>query len=176
MRSEDQNWIYWTAPHDSRRPNGFKIYISVMPEHLPEGFRRVVDVLDDAPVAAIKLSRQPRGLLRPDRLVVHCSGPDRADGLVADLAAALADLPAHGVPFTASASDHGGVSWSIDPPAAISPYAGSWRRWVSRKAGAYLHASDASSAIARAQFACDRLAQDGVDVRTWAPAPGLWTR
>lgn len=175
IRSPDPNWIHWMSTR-AARPSRFKVYVSVLPERLPEAFLNAVTVLRDTDVVAVKLSRRPRALLRPDRLVIHCGQSSRHRELVDELAGALADIPAQGVPFTAQADTHPGVSWAMDPPQSVASYAGSWRRWVSRKAAGYLHASDAPTAGERVDFALTRLLLDGIEVDTWAPTADIWAR
>jgi hypothetical protein len=172
LSSRDASWIHWNAAGGVLRCP-LKVYVSVVPEELPAAFARCVAVLAEQRTRSFKVSRHPRGLLRPDRLVAYCATRAETDRLVGALDGALAGFTAQGVPFTASVS-HAAVTWARDPPAEVAPYAPSWRRWVTRKLAAYLHASDAPEPAERAAFARARLSEDGVDPEHWAPGPGLW--
>lgn len=175
LESRDRTWIHWNSAPAARGKCPFKVYVSVAPDDLPVAFGRCVEVLTAQAVPSFKLSRHPRGLLRPDRMVAYCSTRAQTDALVRALDTALAGLTAQGVPFTAAVGSPA-VSWARDPPSDVTAYAPSWRRWVTRKLAAYLHASDAADSQARAVFACARLRQDGVDPDVWAPMPSLWER
>jgi hypothetical protein len=140
---------------------------------MPAAFARYVEVLSERRMRSFKLSRHPRGLLRPDRLVAYCATRAETDALVLALDQALATFAPQGVPFTAAAPNPA-VSWARDPPARVATYAPSWRRWVTRKLAGYLHASDAPEATERSAFARARLRDDGVDVDVWAPGSALW--
>jgi hypothetical protein len=174
IRTRDQHWTYWHGRRASRLTSSYKIYVSVLPDCLPEAFARTVEVLSSEATTSLKLSRWPRGLLRPDRVIAYCGTRAEAERLAVRLSATLADLPAQGVPFTASVCEHAAVSWARDVPSPAAAYAGSWRRWVTRKLAAYLHASDSASAGARAAFALARLREDGVDTDNWIPPVGRW--
>ena len=173
LRSSDPSWVHWNAAGATALRCPFKVYASVVPDELPVAFARCVEVLAERRTRSFKLSRHPRGLLRPDRLVAYCATRAETEPLVAALDGALAGFTPQGVPFTASAS-HPAVTWARDPPPEVAPYAPSWRRWVTRKLAAYLHASDAPEPCERAAFALTRLGDDGVDPERWAPGPGLW--
>jgi hypothetical protein len=176
IRSQDQHWISWRGRRHRAAPqpiSSFKIYVSVMPDYLPEAFGRAVEVYTSAATASFKLSRRPRALLRPDRLVAYCQTRAAVEELV-DKLAGVAKLPVHGVPFTASQAEGAAVSWAQDPPSAVAGYAGSWRRWITRKLAGYLHASDSSSAAGRAAFALGQLGADGVDTTAWIRPSEAW--
>ncbi len=174
LRSHDASWLHWNA--GARVACPFKVYVSVVPDELPATFERWVEVLDRHATSSFKLSRTPRGLLRPDRLVAYCATRAETRELVTALARELDGVAPQGVPFTAAAPSNAAVSWARDPPAAVAPYAPSWRRWVARKLAGYLHASDAADSAGRADFARRLLSQDGVDTVLWAPRPELWAR
>jgi hypothetical protein len=173
LETRDASWVHWHASGSMGVACPYKVYVSVAPTALPAAFERCAGVLAGHGTRSFKLSRHPRGLLRPDRLVAYCATRAEAERLVHALDSVLDGMPAQGVPFTAAAAG-GAVSWALDPPARVAPYAPSWRRWIARKLAGYLHASDAPDAAGRAAFARARLSADGVDVERWKPAAGLW--
>ena len=173
LQTRDASWVHWHASGSTGVRCPFKVYASVVPDELPAAFERYVEVLSGQATRSFKLSRHPRGLLRPDRLVAYCATRAETEELVHALDRALAGVAAQGVPFTATASNPV-VSWAVDPPAGVAAYAPSWRRWVARKLAGYLHASDAPGAAGRSAFARARLRDDGVDVDTWTPSSALW--
>jgi len=89
------------------------------------------------------------------------------------LAPRLADLTAHGVPFTAPIDDAGMLSWGVDPPrdeAAVGGYVDeSWRIWICNRLALALIAAadDAATRDAPWRYALARLWLSGVDTRTW---------
>jgi hypothetical protein len=171
-QTADHSWIHWTLPGGTRLSSPYKVYVSVVPDDLPLAFERCRAVFERHRTRTFKLARQPRAILRPDRLVAYAATRAETDALLADLTPALADCRGQGVPFTAG--DSLALSWARDPPAGVAAFGASWRAWVTRKLAAYLHASDAPEASGRVAFACARLGDDGVDTATWAPSAGLW--
>jgi hypothetical protein len=173
LQESDAGWIHWRASGATGVRCPFKVYVSVVPDEMPAAFERYVEVLSEQRTRSFKVSRHPRALLRPDRLVAYCATRAQTDALVLALDRALAGFSPQGVPFTAAAPNPV-VSWARDPPARVATYAPSWRRWVTRKLAGYLHASDAPEAAGRSAFARARLRDDGVDVDHWAPGSALW--
>jgi hypothetical protein len=89
--------------------------------------------------------------------------------------AALDGARPHGVPFSAELAGDGLLSWGGDPPEDAGPVGGgaeSWRLSVCRRLAEYLVAAQRASLhhLRPADFALARLAVDGVDVRSFAPA------
>jgi hypothetical protein len=173
LRTRDRSWTHWNAGNATRVACPFKVYVSVAPDELPAAFERWVEVLTVHGTCSFKLSRHPRGLLRPDRLVAYCATRAETETLVSALETRLVGLAAQGVPFTAAMVSPA-VSWARDPPPSVNAFAPSWRRWVARKLAAYLHASDSADTGARRAFACARLREDGVDTDMWSPSSSLW--
>ncbi len=122
-------WMAWRSRAPVRRgpvePAGrFKLYVSPGWEELPEAFRAVVEVASESRGArAFKIAATPEGFCRPDKLVAYF---DVLDDLraVTERLAAHGEWAAHGVPFTAAATDDGLLSWGLDPPRATGRGAG----------------------------------------------------
>lgn len=169
-------WLFWQSRRAAAEAdNRFKLYISARPTDIAQTFIRAIPVLSEMDAPTFKVSKHPRSLLRPDRMVVYL--PTRAVAQDVGLALGRAlgeEAPAQGVPFTAAVVESGLVSWGCDPPAAVRRFAGSWRQWITRKLAGYLCASDAPSAAGRVEFALARLGEDGVDTDRWAPREGVW--
>lgn len=174
LRSHDASWTYWRSSGGGGAADPYKVYVSVLPDELPVTFEACVAVLAQCGARSFKFVRHPRGLLRPDRLVVYCPSRGATEDLVLALADALGGHAAQGVPFTSATPASMAVSWARDPSPAAAAYAPSWRRWVTRKLAGYLHSSDAIDAVGRSAFALARLSDDGVDTDAWAPGPRLW--
>jgi hypothetical protein len=170
----DAQWFHWEPRTPVRSSTTRKLYVSSRPDDAADVLRRTVEVMADGDAPPFKVTRLPRGLLRPDRLVVYVRSSQELDDLAAALEPALTGYRPQGVPFTASAGRSGIVSWGVDPPASVREFGASWRRWVTRKLAAYLCASDADDAPGRAAFARARIHDDGVDPASWAPTPDLW--
>jgi hypothetical protein len=172
-RYAPEDWLLWLAHDDpdtaATRP---KIYVSPLPVAFPEAFARVVDVALAHGAPRLKVARTPPGVLRPDKLVLYPSGREEAAVLGAALASALADLPAHGVPFTAALHPDRLVSWGEDPPPSEA-----WRGPESgRLRTCRLLASALQHARARGEApggaiaqALSRVRLEGIDPATWEP-------
>ena len=172
LQTRDASWVHWHASGSTGVRCPFKVYASVVPDELPAAFERYVEVLSGQATRSFKLSRHPRGLLRPDRLVAYCATRAETEELVHALDRALAGVAAQGVPFTATASNPV-VSWAVDPPAG-------WRR-MRRAGGGGLRASSPAICMQAThpvplggQRLRARLRDDGVDVDTWTPSSALW--
>lgn len=177
-------WHGW-ARRDGEAPGagghlGYKLYVSPHPRALVEAFDAVVTVLVESGVSAFKLGRGPSGLLRPDKLVAYLDGWDSLHKLAVSMEAALAGVPAQGVPFTAPLTDDGLLSWGMDPPPRARAGgwgpAESWRFWLTNQlARALLHARSRGADAEQSQaYAATRLRLEGVDTELWVPADALW--
>ena len=173
-------WTRRTGAPGAAQHLGYKLYVSPHPRVLVEAFDGVLDVLLAEQVPAFKLGKGPAGVLRPDKLVVYLDGWESLHALALRLEAALAGVPAQGVPFTAPLSEDALLSWGMDPPphARLRGYGPieSWRLWLSNQlARAVLHArsrgADADQALA---YASTRLRLEGVDTGLWIPEDALW--
>ncbi len=127
----------------------------------------------------LKAVRTPRGLLRPDKIVLYLASPGELHRLAAVLADRLDGLPGQGVPFAARfESERVLLSWGVDPPdergdASLPRH--SWRSWLSgRLASALVRAQNLGVGADAWRFALMRVRCDGVDPATWHPASDLW--
>ncbi len=167
-----------------------KLYLSPEPERLAgDGFATIVAALTEARVPQFKVGANPAGLLRADKIVAYFPDFETLARAAHGLAAALAGLPAQGVPFTAEIGGGGLLSWGADPPRGEGlPWEGqmSWRLWLThRLARALLAAREGSGSgggegsngghgIPPWRFALERLRLEGVDTDTWTPGALLW--
>ena len=158
-----------------------KIYLSPRPEDTPRCLAMLVDTLSNADVPLwLKVARSPRGLLRPDKIVLY-PRPSAALEPVADLLAVrFTGMPSQGVPFTARfATDDALLSWGVDPPdergqGSLLPRH-SWRSWITaRLASALIHARACGLGSDAWQFALLRMRCEGVDPSNWQPSADLW--
>ncbi len=176
------HWRHWSstvAPATDRTRTHLKLYVSPGPEALGDAVvalaAAAVGVRD---VHAFKCGRGLDGALRPDKLVAYCHTLEGLHQLASRVRARLDGAPAHGVAFTAGLGAEGLLSWGVDPPPDASGRAGSWRQWmVERLADSIIEGRRAALGHEGAwRFAVDRLALDGVDVRTWVPEDGMFER
>jgi hypothetical protein len=117
------------------------------------------------------------GVLRPDKLVAYFATLDAVERAAAALAPRLRGIDAHGVPFTTALTSDGLLSWGCDPPSlSAAPARESWRLWVTnRLADALMRAKvNPHAGVAPERFALARIALDGVDPDSWAPASVAW--
>lgn len=173
-------WLAWY----SRSPSGayrrarymHKLYISPEPRALPEAFSRTVTALTGIQATALKVGNTLGDILRPDKLVVYFWS--RGDMMEAAdrLVPALHDIPAQGVPFTASLGGSGVVSWGVDPPPDVWRLAWeepeSWRLWITNRLAIALASTRAlpRTEVSASEFAIQRLRIDGVDTDSWTPS------
>ena len=113
----------------------YKLYLSPAPDAVARIVPAAADAAVRAGVVRFKVGADPVGLLRPDKIVFYARNAVELTALASELAAALVDVPAHGVPFTAPLSADGLLSWAGDP---IDRVRESWRLAVCRSLAANL--------------------------------------
>ena len=171
-------WHRWTArrsePADVDLRLSYKIYVSPALEALPEATAATLEVFAEEDVRHFKIGADLPGLARPDKIIAYSDELEHLERIGRRLATRLRDVPRQGVPFTASLSEDGIVSWGLDPPhrpdTATSERA-SWRSWIAlRLAAALIDARESGrSSIEPWQYALKRLQYEGVDTHTWTP-------
>jgi hypothetical protein len=171
-------WLLWKrrgggVPRGTGLP--YKLYVSPHIEDLPEVLPVLITVLSGTSAPLFKFGASATGLLRPDKFVVYLRDVGELSTVAGDLAAALAGVRPHGVPFSAELAGGGLLSWGGDPPADAGPVGGgaeSWRLSVCRRLAEHLAA--ANNAPLRAgspvPYALARLAMDGVRLLEFAPS------
>lgn len=165
----------------SRRTGAsYKLYVSPTAEALPRAFAAVVETLSRRPDGHFKVGADAAGVLRPDKLVLYFGDQEELLAAARELEAALAGVPAQGVPFAAPIDAAGLLAWGMDPPRSERlltwQETESWRLWVVRRlAAALIAARPAATPDTPAwRFALERLRREGVDVDRWTPAATLW--
>ena len=181
--TQSMSWLRWrVAGEPTGREAGrevFKLYVSPALESLPQALHAVAGVVGRPGISTVKVGKDVFGLLRPDKLIVYCSGLDVLHEAADELRGVLDGTPPHGVPFTAEIGGDGLLSWGIDPPAGegASSWHGtvSWRRWVTdHLATAIVAARRADTAVPPWRFALGRIQLEGVDPKTWTPPESIW--
>ena len=179
--AENAGWLLWTKREsdDATFGHSHKLYLSPMPEALPDIFRRCVEVLTDSVATTFKIGRDLYGLMRPDKFVAYFSSAESLSQTAEKLKTILGGVPAHGTPFTAALSEDGLLAWGMDPPRSVraSPSEGaSWRHWIVRRLARALIIAQSSQhrTIEPWRFAMARLSLDGVEPETWTPLRKLW--
>ena len=176
---ESRDWISWGRRDERLKSRSadfpYKLYVSPDIEAVPEVLCPLVDTMTDAGVAQFKIGADATGLLRPDKIVVYLGSAEELATVAGAVGTTLAGVAPHGVPFSAELGGDGLLSWGGDPPSGAGPVGAareSWRVSVCRRlAESLLRAQAAPLRRTRpASFALARLALDGVDVRSFAPA------
>jgi hypothetical protein len=173
------HWLSWARRDDRRRSRAgqlpYKLYVSPHVDALPDVLPALVEALTAAGASRFKVGADASGLLRPDKIVVYLSDVRKLESVAQAVEAVLDGVPPHGVPFSAELAGDGLLSWGGDPPEDTRPVGGraeSWRLWVCRRLAEHLAAAQVAP-LHRTRphdFALARLALDGVDVRSFAPA------
>lgn len=185
MRTDAQNdgWLLWRSRDAAPAPNGrgsFKLYVSPMPDAVPEALAAAIAVAHDVGAFALKVGSDVTGLLRPDKIVVYLDEHDQVDSATAGLSLRLAGAVGHGVPFTADAgSGDGLLSWGVDPPHSEQAFSWqqkeSWRLWLTNQLAVAVVAAQRGGATRQPwEYALARLELEGVDTETWTPKQALW--
>lgn len=174
-----ESWKSWRSERIRTYPTNsivYKLYVSPHPCDLPLAFGTVVERLSRSQSFQWKVGANIYGLLRPDKIVAYFEEIADLRETAAELYAALLGCAEHGVPFTAELGAAALLSWGVDPVTEDRsvPWLQreSWRsRICNRLASALVTARMATGGNSRPHFAVERLALDGIDTRTWTPAP-----
>ncbi|MFG3409890.1 hypothetical protein [Streptomyces sp. NPDC048142] len=169
-----------TGDEETESGPRYKLYVSPRPDATSRCFAAVVTALLDSGTRAwLKVARTPRGLLRPDKMVLYVASAGELHRLAAVLAGRLDRLPGQGVPFAARFdAERVLLSWGMDPPDGRSDSSlprHSWRSWLTGRIAAALALAQYLGVGADAwRFALMRVRCDGVDPATWRPASDFW--
>jgi hypothetical protein len=176
-RAKRDPWLRWQ--HRGAGPQGelrHKIYVSPTPRHLPAVFSQAVAVSCAMGVPAFKVGGDLHGVLRPDKIVLYLGGDDARWSVARELALALTEFDAQGVPFSAPIDAAGLLSWGTDPSAnrTVGFKGGcSWRTFiVDRLASSLTSAVDQGCEEMLIEFALQRLRLEGIEPDGWRPAAG----
>ncbi len=175
-----QGWVSWRSRViDATASSAYKLYVSPMPAALRDAFEIVTGVVVASSATAFKIGSDLYGILRPDKIVLYFASFESLAETAETLRQRLAGIPAQGVPFTAAVAEDGLLSWGVDPPAGrAGPWwqaRESWRLWLTNRLAAALAIAkrQGDDDVPTWQFALDRIALEGVDPATWAPATSL---
>lgn len=178
---ETRPWLAWTrrtAAASAWTWSG-KLYVSPLPDDLPDALAAVRNVLSSSGAHAVKVGGSAAALLRPDKCVLYFSSLDDLYDCADRLSADLTGMQGQGVPFTASITGSGLLSWGADPPEKAARIGrvtdASWRVWVCNRLATAMHSAvDCPDDDLVWDYARARLEGLGVDVQRWAPT-GLET-
>lgn len=128
-------------------------------------------------VIAFKFGIDIHGLFRPDKFVIYVTNVDSVYQFADVSATMFSDISAQGVPFTATLSEDGLLSWGADP-ALTEHLVGvhsrtSWRLWVvNRLAVGLIAAQEAfpTDSEQRCKVALERIRLERVDTHSWNPS------
>ncbi|MBP0630790.1 MULTISPECIES: hypothetical protein [unclassified Cupriavidus] len=176
-------WWQWLSksepPRETAQRASFKLYLSPVVDDMPEALETLIRALARTQgVTGFKVGVGLWGISRPDKIVVYFAQLDDLYRFADLLRTRLSGCAAHGVPFSAAASENGLLSWGADPPhgATKGERTTSWRMWVTWRLAEYLVSARtaALSTMEPWQYALERLSLAGIDTDTWIPADGMW--
>lgn len=181
---EHEGWFKWRRPGNRgtarpRRTATFKLYVSARHDSLRDVVHLTLPILRRSDATAFKIGSTEQQLCRPDKFVTYFETRAALDEVASELSGALHGAAAQGVPFTATITDDGLLSWGVDPPPAPQVMwreHESWRLWVTNRLAIALVAARRAGAaeVEPWQFAVRRLELDGVDTSSWTPDAGFW--
>lgn len=174
-------WLSWRSRQDGDLSGGgstWKLYLSPVPEALPESFGDILEALAAGRAAQFKIGADALGILRADKIVAYFPSFERLATAAEALETRLSGIPAQGVPFTSEIGGDGLLSWGVDPPREEAAIGGgeSWRLWLTHRLARALLSARSVPDAEPWRFALDRVRLEGVDTDTWTPGAALWTR
>lgn len=150
----------------------YKCYIGVRTADLLARSHLFLDAIAATDAPAFKIAFNRYGIARADKFIVYAETEFVLRQIVESLLPVVSDIECtQPVPFTASASENGGLSWAYDPP--LDRFAlswldrESWRVWICNRLAASLQLSKLDKAMEPWQFAMLRLEWDGIDTLHW---------
>lgn len=174
-------WLSWRSRQDSDLSGGgatWKLYVSPVPEAMPESFGDILEALAVGRAAQFKIGADALGMLRADKMVAYFPSFERLAAAAEALASRLSGIPAQGVPFTSEIGGAGLLSWGVDPPREEASFGGgeSWRLWLTHRLARALLSARAGAQADPWRFALERVRLKGVDTDSWTPGATLWKR
>ena len=172
-RASTPEWLSVSLRKRSQRPTrAFKLYLSPKTHHVEDALFETLGVVGEFRAHQIKVAGNDGALLRPDKCVLYFDDQEDLYLAASRLCERLDDLEAQGVPFTASASPSGVLSWAVDLASCRGSRQASWRQWVCKTiADAMWIVGSESTAVDRSRQRCDaaieRLETLGVDTGRW---------
>jgi hypothetical protein len=176
-------WWEWLSisepPRGTAQRAAYKLYVSPVVNDMPETLETIISALRPSQgITGFKVGVGLWGVSRPGKILIYFTHLDDLYRFADFIRNRLFGCAAHGVPFSAAASQDGLLSWGADPPrdATEGQRTTSWRMWVTRRLAQYLISARTAplETVEPWQFALDRLRLSGIDTDTWIPASGMW--
>ena len=167
-----EGWYFFRNRHNQMRESKAKLYISPLPDALPETLHITAETLKEHGNISFKVGCGIAGALRPDKLVVYFQSIEQLLTVAADIEQKVRGLPAHCVPFTAAFTQDGLMSWGMDPAADENGERKSWRQWIVEKVTLYLSdikISNQNTSNESWKLVLARLEQEGINANTFRP-------
>jgi len=174
-----RTWRLSGSPRPESAPETtYKIYLSPVTEDLPEVFRWTRLHVKDSGATSLRAAGDPRGLLRPDKLVVYFAKLEDALRFGAAASEALGSARAHGVPFTKQFGKTPLVSIGVDPaPSAHNRSRRgnrSWRATVTHRLAAAILDVRRERPASPLPLVLEAVRGGGIDPAEWKPASEQW--
>jgi hypothetical protein len=170
-------WLrFWQTPvQEPSQESSYKLYISPGWREMLDVVEAVVGAVPSCPCFALKYAATADSLLRPDKVIMYFRTLHEVEEATRILHRKLAGCFAQGVPFTASLTEDGLLSWGRDPPRMAGfHYTDSWRSWICRLLGsAVLTAAEIGESEAW-RCALQSARRHGVDPTTWIACSSDW--
>ncbi|MFS8981129.1 hypothetical protein PO002_43285 [Cupriavidus necator] len=176
-------WWQWLStsepPRGTAQRGSYKLYVSPVVDDTPEALETIIGALPHSQgITGFKVGVGLWGISRPDKILIYFTQLDDLYSFADLLRTRLSGCAAHGVPFSAAASEDGLLSWGADPPrgATEGERTTSWRMWVTWRLAEYLVSARtaALNTMEPWEYALERLSLAGIDTDTWIPANGMW--
>jgi hypothetical protein len=182
-QSSNKSWYSWDIQGSLEKrlasDRGLsKIYVSPIPDHVPEVLRIIVDRVSAGSLLGFKVAKGRDGLLRPDKIVAYFAAPDGAATFTADLARRTRPLKSHGVPFTCQVGNSAMLSSGFDPPVdeGASPLGRgeSWRAWIANRIANAIVIVRKTAPRRPLPLIRVALEASGIDPLRWRPLADHW--
>lgn len=172
----DQFWRYWYLgdKKEGRETSNYKVYVSPLPEDVPEVFRIVRDDFVHSGACAMKIGRNLTELLRSDKFIVYFSEYKAAFDFAVKLSGSTASYRYQGVPFSFQIDpDKPLVSLGVDPPLKFGER-NSWRHYITNKLALAIQGVWRSETKEPLEHINTHMRMVGVDSINWRPVNNDW--
>jgi len=172
-----QIWRSWkvNGAKLKRDKVNYKVYISPLPDEMPEVFKIVREKIVDAGANSMKTGRVTSAILRPDKLIVYFSNISDALDFANDMIGETSQFKGQGVPFSFQLfRGNQLISIGVDPPPKFG-LQNSWRRYVTDKLALAIQGADRANVKDRIKYIRTHMRVFGVDIDEWRTVNKDWT-
>ena len=168
-----RGWYFGEKRPSDDRPS-YKVYLSPLPENLPQVFRIVRQAASFSDAHFMKIGRNVQDILRADKLLVYFAEYRHALNFAHEMSESLISYRYQGTPFTYQVHpDNPLVSMGVDPPRTFRRLF-SWRLYMTSKLALAIQGARTSGTKNVTDYIHSYMNILGIDSVNWCPLNKDW--